>query len=288
MIDSMNVLIVILNYNGIHLLKKHLSSVTKTEYSNFDIVVVDNGSTDQSVEYLEKNFPNIKIVKSETNLGFGKGNNLGVSKYPEYDAYVLLNNDVSVQSNWLSELVKVAQSDKSIGAVGPKILYSKQKDGKDIINSAGMKVDSHLMAYDRYEGEIDGKEFNTTEEVDCLTGGALLVKKEVFEKIKGFNPKMFLYYEDVDLCLRIKDAGYKLYYCGSSVVYHDHMASTSVMSSSKRNLLSMKNRYISIVSRLGFLIGLTETLWYIFNWLEWKLIYSKRLTLKEYLERKDE
>ena len=288
MIDSMNVLIVILNYNGIHLLKKHLSSVVNTEYSDFEILVVDNGSTDKSVEYLEKNFPNIKIVKSDTNLGFGKGNNLGVSKYPEYDAYVFLNNDVSVQSNWLNELVKVAQSDKSIGAVGPKILYSKQKDGKDIINSAGMRVDPHFMAYDRYEGEIDGKEFNTTEQVDCLTGGVLLVKKEVFEKIKGFNPKMFLYYEDVDLCLRIKDAGYKLYYCGSSVVYHDHMASTRGMGSSKRNLLSMKNRYISIVSRMGFLIGLTETLWYIFNWLVWKLIYSKRLTLKEFLERKDE
>lgn len=288
MIDSMRVLIIVLNYNGIHLLKKHLPSVTKTEYSNFDICVVDNGSTDESVEYLKKNFPNIKIVKSDTNLGFGRGNNLGVSKYPDFDAYVFLNNDISVEKNWLNELVKVVQSDKSIGAVGPKILYSEKKGEEYTINSAGMIITKHHLAYDRYEGEIDSKKFNTTEEVECLTGGALLVKKEVFEKIKGFNPKMFLYYEDVDLCLRIKDAGYKLYYCGSSVVYHDHMASTRGMGSSKRNLLSMKNRYISIVSRMGFLIGLTETLWYIFNWLEWKLIYSKKLTLKEFLKDRDE
>ncbi|MBP6976600.1 glycosyltransferase, partial [Candidatus Dojkabacteria bacterium] len=78
----MKVLIVILNYNGIHLLKKHLSSVVKTEYPNFDIVVVDNGSTDDSVEYLKKEYPNIKIVKNNTNLGFGRGNNLGVSSNP--------------------------------------------------------------------------------------------------------------------------------------------------------------------------------------------------------------
>ncbi len=288
MINSMKVLIVILNYNGIHLLKKHLSSVVKTDYPNFDICVVDNGSTDDSVEYLKKEYPNIKIVKSNTNLGFGKGNNLGVSSNPGYDAYVLVNNDVSVERNWLSELVEVAESSKDIGAVGPKILYSKKKDGRYIINSAGMTVDSHYMAYDRYEGEIDSKKYNVTEEVSCLTGGVLLIKKEVWEKVVGFNPKMFLYYEDVDFCLRIKDAGYKLYYCGSSVVYHDHMASTGGMGSFKRNIMSTKNRYISIVSRLGFLIGLTETLWYIFNWIVWKLIYSKRFTLKEFLEKKNE
>lgn len=284
----MRVLITILNYNGIHLLKKHLPSVTKTEYSNFDIVVIDNGSTDNSVQYIEKNFPNIKMVKSDTNLGFGRGNNLGVEKYPDFDAYVFLNNDISVEKNWLNELVKVAQSDKSIGAVGPKILYSEKKGEEYTINSAGMIITKHHLAYDRYEGSKDSSKYNVIEQVDVLTGGALLVKREVFEKIKGFNSKMFLYYEDVDLCLRIKDAGYKLYYCGSSVVYHDHMASTSVLGSSKRNLLSMKNRYISIVSRMGFLIGLTETLWYIFNWLEWKLIYSKKLTLKEFLKDRDE
>ncbi len=288
MTSSMKVLIVILNYNGIHLLKKHLSSVVKTEYPNFDIVVVDNGSTDDSVEYLKKEYPNIKIVKNNTNLGFGRGNNLGVSSNPGYDAYVLVNNDVSVESNWLNELVKVAVSSKEIGAVGPKILYSEKKDGKYIINSAGMKVDSHYMAYDRYDGEIDNQKFNVIEEVECLTGGTLLVKKEAWEKVSGFNPKMFLYYEDVDFCLRIKDAGYKLYYCGKSVVYHDCMASSSSMGSFKRNIMSTKNRYISIVSRLGFLIGLTETLWYIFNWIVWKLIYSKRFTLKEFLEKKNE
>jgi len=286
MTSSMKVLIVILNYNGIHLLKKHLSSVIKTEYSNFDICVVDNGSTDNSVEYLKKNYPNIKIVKSNTNLGFGRGNNLGVSSNPGYDAYVLVNNDVSVERNWLSELVKVAESSKDIGAVGPKILYSKKKDNKYIINSAGMIIDKHFMSYDRYEGEVDSEKHSGTQEVECLTGGAILITKDAWSKVGGFNPKMFLYYEDVDLCLRIKDAGYKLYYCGKSTVYHDCMASSSSMGSFKRNIMSTKNRYISIVSRLGFLIGLTETLWYIFNWLLWKLIYSKRLTLKEFLEKK--
>jgi len=97
-----------------------------------------------------------------------------------------------------------------------------------------------------------------------------------------------MYYEDVDLSLRIRDFGFKLYYCGKSTVYHDHMGSTSVLGSFKRNYMSMKNRYISIGSRLGFLVGLTETIWYIFSWFVWKLLHSKGISLKEFLKRNHE
>ncbi len=210
MID-MKVLIVIVNYNGFNLLKEHLDSVLKTEYPNFDVLIVDNGSIDGSVGFLQNQYPQVKVIRSKENLGFGRGNNLGVYKYPEYDAYVFLNNDMSVDPNWLSELTKVVKEKENVGAVGPKILYSKKKDGKYVINSAGIEVDKHYMGYDRYDGEYDSEKYNVVEEVDALCGGALLITKKAWVVVGGFNSHMFMYYEDVDISLRLRDFGFKLY-----------------------------------------------------------------------------
>ena len=283
----MKILIVIVNYNGKHLLEKNLLSVVKNGYEDFDVVVVDNASVDGSIEYLKKEFPSVKIVESRENLGFGRGNNLGVKEYPNYDAYLFLNNDISVPKGFLDNLVKELQKE-NVGAVGPKVLYSKERIGSEmrIINSAGIEVDEHYMAYDRYDKEEDKPKYNVVEEVDALMGGAFLVKREVFEKVGGFNPSMFLYYEDIDLSLRIRDLGYKLYYVGTSEVYHDHMASSKSLGSRKRNIMNMQNRFRSIQSRKGLWVAIWETIWYLFNWLVWKMIYSRRITLKEFLKEK--
>ncbi|HKM19755.1 MAG TPA: glycosyltransferase family 2 protein [Candidatus Dojkabacteria bacterium] len=283
----MKISIVIVNYNGKHLLEKNLLSVVENGYENFDIVVVDNASEDGSIEYLKKKFPFVKIVESKENLGFGRGNNLGVKENPHYDAYLFLNNDISVPKSFLDNLVKELQKD-GVGAVGPKVLYSKENIGseKRVINSAGIEVDSHYMAYDRYDKEEDNPKYNVIEEVDALMGGAFLVKKEVFEKVGGFNPNMFLYYEDIDLSLRIRDLGYKLYYVGTSEVYHDHMASSKSLGTRKRNIMNMQNRFRSIQSRKGLWVAIWETIWYLLNWLIWKMIYSRRITLKEFLKEK--
>jgi GT2 family glycosyltransferase len=283
----MKVGIIIVNFNGRHLLEKNLPSVVNNGYKDFDIVVIDNASIDGSVEYLKKEFPSVKVVESKENLGFGKGNNLGVKEYPNYDAYLFLNNDVSVPKGFLDNLVKELQKE-NVGAVGPKVLYSKEKVGKEkrVINSAGIYVDRHYMAYDRYDKEEDNPKYSVVEEVDALMGGAFLVKREVFEKVGGFNPNMFLYYEDIDLSLRIRDLGYKLHYVGTSEVYHDHMASSKDLGKRKRNIMNMQNRFRSIWSRKGLWVAIKETIWYLFNWLMWKMIYSKRVTLKEFLKEK--
>lgn len=283
----MKILIVIVNYNGKHLLEKNLHSVVENGYEDSDIVVVDNASVDGSIEYLKKEFPSVKIVEGRENLGFGRGNNLGVKEYPNYDAYLFLNNDISVPKGFLDNLVKELQKE-NVGAVGPKVLYSKEKVGseKRIINSAGIEVDDHYMAYDRYDKEEDKPKYNVVEEVDALMGGAFLIKREVFEKVGGFNPNMFLYYEDIDLSLRIRDLGYKLYYVGTSEVYHDHMASSKSLGTRKRNIMNMQNRFRSIQSRKGLWLAIREVIWYLFNWLVWKMIYSRRITLKEFLKEK--
>lgn len=284
----MKIGIIIVNYNGKHLLEKNLQSVVDTEYEDFEIIVVDNASVDGSIEYLRKNFPIVKIVESKDNLGFGRGNNLGVKEYPNFDAYLFLNNDVSVPEDWLGKLVVTLQEKNDAGAVGPKILYSKEKLGNDrrIINSAGIYVDKHFMPYDRFDKEEDNSKFNVVEEVDAIMGGAFLIRRDVFEKTGGFNPKMFLYYEDIDLSLRIRDLGYKIYYNGNAEVYHDHMASSKKLGMRKRNIMNMQNRFRSIISRKGFWVAIRETIWYLFNWTLWKMIYSKKFTLKEFLQDK--
>ncbi|HQA98750.1 MAG TPA: glycosyltransferase family 2 protein [Candidatus Dojkabacteria bacterium] len=281
----MKVGIIIVNFNGRHLLEKNLLSVVNNGYEDFEIVIVDNASIDGSVEYLKKEFPSVKVVESKENLGFGGGNNLGVKEYPNYDAYLFLNNDISVPKGFLDNLVKELQKE-DVGAVGPKIVYSKEKVGseKRIINSAGIYVDRHYMAYDRYDKEEDNPKYSVVEKIDALMGGAFLVKREVFERVGGFNPNMFLYYEDIDLSLRIRDLGYKLYYVGTSEVYHDHMASSKKLGTRKRNIMNMQNRFRSIKSRKGLWFAIKETIWYLFNWTLWKMIYSKKFTLKEFLQ----
>jgi len=224
----MNILIVIVNHNGKKLLEKTLPSILKTNTNDFnlEICVVDNNSSDDSVTFLEEQYPAIKIIKSNTNLGYGRAHNLALEKYPDYDNYVFMNNDIAVQPNWLENLLEVVRNKQNVGAVGPKILLSEKKENKEnsyVINSAGMDIDKHHMAYDRYQGEENTEKYNVVETVDGICGAVMLVPKEVLKKVRGFNPNMFLYYEDVDLSLRIRDEGYNIYYCGNSVVYHDHM-----------------------------------------------------------------
>ena len=282
--NHMDSLITIVNYNGKELLEKSLPSIVK--YTNADICVVDNNSTDDSLSFLKNNYPSIKLIESEENLGYGNAHNLALETHPNYNYYVFMNNDITVTPNWLEEMIKVFNTKEGVGAVGPKILLSEKKDEKYLINSAGMDINKHLMAYDRYEGEYDDEKYNTVEKVDGICGAVMLLSKEVIKKVKGFNPKMFLYYEDVDLSLRIRDLGYDIYYCGNSVVYHNHMASTKDMGSFKRNRMNMVNRYTSIKDRVGSVMALKETMWYLCSWIVWKLVHSKNITLKEYINDK--
>jgi hypothetical protein len=282
----MKILIVIVNHNGKNLLKKNLPYILKTKSINYDICVVDNNSTDDSVSFLEKEYPQIRIIRSKENMGYGRAHNLALERYPNYGYYLFMNNDIRVTSDWLVKMLDVFNNKEKVGAVGPKILLSQKRDGREVINSAGMDINNHYIAYDRYAGEYDQEKYSIVEKVDGISGAVMLISKEVLEKVKGFNPKMFLYYEDVDLSLRIRDAGYDIYYCGTSVVYHDHMASTESLGSFRRNWMNMQNRYVSINDRLGFFIAIKETLWYLFSWGVWKLFHAKSITLKEYLDGK--
>lgn len=184
----------------------------------FKVVVVDNASTDGSVELLSKEFPQVFMIRNKKNLGFSKANNQGIryalAKNAEY--ILLLNNDVEIlHEKWLRSLVGVIESDSSIGIAGCKLLYP---DGR--IQHAGGVI-KLKGAYNRGECQEDKGQYDRTEPVDYVTGAALLIKSDVIRKIglldEGFSP---LYYEDADLCVRTRLYGYKVLYTADPTLIH--------------------------------------------------------------------
>ena len=250
-----NVHIIVLNWNGRDDTLECLKSLQQINYDNYKIVIVDNGSEDDSVSEMKRLFPEIKIIENKKNLGFAGGNNVGMKYAVENEAdYVLLiNNDTTVDENFLSELVKTGESDKKIGAVGSKIYFHSEPNR---IWFAGGKVNwlknkgTHLGL-----NEMDNGQYDEISEVDYLTGCCLLIKREVIERIGVLAKDYFLYYEDTDFSARVKNAGYKIMYVPKSKIYHKISRSTKPGSPSYiyyhvRNGLVMAKRNGSFLNKI--------------------------------------
>jgi GT2 family glycosyltransferase len=232
------VFIIILNWNGWKDTIECLKSLKKIGYPNYQIVLVDNGSTDESVFQL-KNFcsednEGLIFLENQNNLGFAGGNNVGIKRALENQAdYVLLlNNDTTVEPDFLTQLVKAAESDKKIGILGPKINFY---DHKDRIWFLGGKINRLLnKGTHLYYDQIDSAENlpNKSFEVDYFTGCALLIKKEVIKKIGLMWDGYFLYYEDTDWNLKAKKNGWKIIIAPKAKIYHKVSRSTKPGSSS--------------------------------------------------------
>jgi len=220
------VFIVILNWNGLDDTRECILSLKKNTYANYEIVVVDNGSADSSPHALKKEFPDIEIIENKINAGFAGGNNIGIeySLGKGADYILLLNNDTTVENDFLTELVKRGESDEKIGLLESKICFY---DEPNKIWFAGGKID-WLKVSGRHIGlnELDSGKYDKIEEVDYLTGCCLLIKKSVIEKIGKLSEDYFLYYEDTDFCLRAKNAGFKCVYVPASKMYHKVSRST--------------------------------------------------------------
>ena len=223
------VYIVLLNYNGYQDTIDCIESLTHIDYENYEIVIVDNNSTNNSVEKIcnyIKNQKNIKFIKSKENLGFSGGNNLGI-KYAldnAADYICLLNNDTTVEHDFLRNLVDKMQEDKKIGISAGKIMYY---DNKDIVWSAGGCIDTEKAIGYNYGINTQEKELiDEVREVTFLTGCLQLIRREVFEEIGLYDHDYFLYMEDVDFCKRALNHGYKLIYVPQSKIYHKVSAST--------------------------------------------------------------
>jgi GT2 family glycosyltransferase len=216
--------IVILNWNGKDVIFECLKSLEKLDYPNYEIVVVDNGSTDGSCELLEKGYPDIKLVKNRENLGVAQGINIGV-KHSTGEYVLLLNNDTIVDESLLKELLKVLERGDDVGVVGPKIYYFD--DPQRIWAAGGGKInwrtgDVRLSGGD----EIDKGQYESVTELDYVSGCALLTRKDLFCKIGYMDESFFAYFEETDWCVRASNEGYRLLYVPKARMWHKVRASS--------------------------------------------------------------
>lgn len=220
---SVKLSVIIPNWNGKHLLKTCLTSLKKQTFKDFEVVIIDNGSKDGSNEYIEKYFPEVKLIKLETNIGFAPAINLGL-KICVGEMMMLLNNDTEVDKDCLKNLVNTAEKKKDIGFIAAKILNF---NNRKLIDSAGDYIDAVGHADNLGRGQKDNEQFNEPGPLFLATGGGSLFKREVFEKIGFFDHEYFAYMEDVDLCFRAQIAGIKGWYEPTAVIYHIHKATSS-------------------------------------------------------------
>ena len=224
------IFILILNWNGKEDTAECLESLKEIDYPNFEIFVIDNHSSDNSVEYLERRYPNVTIIENETNFGFAEGNNIGIRRAMDdgADYVLLLNNDTIVDPNFLTELVDHAERHHNTGFAGPKIYFQNYAGRSDIIYSAGALFDLNKgISSSIGWGEIDQRQYEETREVDSLSGCCLLVRKRLINDVGLLDPAFFTYWEEADWCIRGHKAGYSSLYVPTSIIWHKVVASDS-------------------------------------------------------------
>ena len=217
------VAIVILNWNGKHFLQQFLPSVLSTNYHAFTVYVADNGSTDDSVNFLKEHFQEVKIIVMEKNSGFTGGYNESLKSVDE-ELVVLLNSDIEVDPNWIQPAVELFMKDEKIAAVQPKILDYQSRDQFEYAGAAGGWIDRYGYPFSRgriFDSiEKDHHQYDQENEIFWASGAAMIIRKKLFFDVGGFDPFFFAHQEEIDLCWRLQLAGYKIMSCPSSVVYH--------------------------------------------------------------------
>ena len=252
---SKKVAVILINWNSYDLTRDTLNSMQKVTYMDLDVIVVDNGSTDESGDRLEAEFPEVIMIKSSSNTGFTGGNNLGF-QYALAQGYtyaMMLNNDVEVESDFLEPLVYALDENKGLGAVQPLIYFHHDKE---VIWNAGSVRNS-------WTGETITLDYNVRDSglerrwirknVDWLTGCAFMVRTDVLKQIGLLKEEFFIYYEDVDLSFRIRKAGFTLGYEPSSVIYHIAGMSHKSKEKGTEGFLNPKVHYLNARNRLWIL-----------------------------------
>ncbi|MDP2336800.1 MAG: glycosyltransferase family 2 protein [Bacteroidota bacterium] len=216
--------IVILNWNGVKLLQQFLPSVIEFSKNNStEIVVADNGSTDDSLSLLRKEFPTVKILDLKRNFGFARGYNEAL-KQIDADYFVILNSDVEVTSGWLESPIRLMEADQTIAAVQPKILSYHQKTHFEYAGAAGGFIDRFGYPFCRgrifNEVEADTGQYDQTTDIFWATGACMFVRGRLFHEVGGFDGDFWAHMEEIDLCWRLKNRGYRVVYSPKSAVFH--------------------------------------------------------------------
>lgn len=221
---SPKIAIVILNWNGAKLLRQFLPSVIKfSKGDSTEIIVADNGSTDDSLSILSKEFPEVKVLDLKQNFGFASGYNETL-KQIEADYFVILNSDVEVTSGWLVSPIKLMEADKKIAAVQPKILSYNRKTHFEYAGAAGGFIDKFGYPFCRGrifdEVEADNGQYDNVEDIFWATGACMFVRSDFFCQVGGFDADFWAHMEEIDLCWRLKNRGFRVVCTPESTVYH--------------------------------------------------------------------
>ncbi len=231
----MNVAVVILNWNGKKLLEQFLPSVIKNS-PEAKVYVADNASTDDSVSYLEKDFPDISVIKNRRNAGYAGGYNLALKMVPE-DIHILLNSDVEVTPGWLPPILETFETEPNTAAIQPKILDYRKKDHFEYAGAAGGYIDKYGYPFCRgrifQELEEDHGQYNDDQYIFWASGACLAIRKKAFEEIGGLDEDFFAHQEEIDLCWRLQNTGYKIKYVSASRVFHVGGATLAEMNPKK-------------------------------------------------------
>lgn len=245
------VAIVILNFNGRNYLEQFLPNLLEpSSYSNLRIIVADNASTDDSVAYLTAYHPQVEVIRLEKNYGYAEGYNRALSQVNGAEYFVLLNSDIAVTPGWIEPIIKRMELDPKIAAAQPKILSFANPTEFEYAGAAGGWIDR--LGYPFCRGrifattEVDQGQYDRTEPIFWATGAALFIRAKLFQSSGGFDGDYFAHAEEIDLCWRLKKAGFKVIACPESVVYHVG-GGTLAYNTPRKTRLNFRNTLVTLV-----------------------------------------
>lgn len=244
----------ILNWNGKKYLEQFLPSVLASAYSNFQVIIADNGSTDNSLDFLRDNHPQVRIIELDRNHGFTRGYNLAL-KQVTADYYILLNSDVEVEPGWIGPMVALLENDEAIAACQPKLRAFYDKKMFEYAGAAGGWIDRYGYPFSRgriFEVlETDEGQYDWPEPIFWASGAALFIRPGVFHAMQGFDEYFFAHMEEIDLCWRIQLSGKQIWSCPFSVVYHVG-GGTLPRGNPRKTFLNFRNNHIMLWKNLPF------------------------------------
>jgi len=250
----------------VEVLSECINSINKSSYKLFEIIIVDNKSTDGSQEWIREKHPNITLLENNKNYGYAGGCNRGVS-IAKGDYIVFLNNDTIQDPNWLEPLINLFEKDVQIAAVQPKILNYYNKNTFDYAGACGGQMDIFCYPFARgrifLEQEKDIGQYEDSAECFWASGAAFMIRKEVFLSAGKFESIFFSHMEEIDLCWRLQAMGYKVFVEPNSIIYHKNAISLP-MGSRKKYYLNHRNSLIMLFSNyslpLSFYIGILRVI----------------------------
>ena len=239
---------IIVNWNDKDVIVECIQSLLDQNRNKIDIIISDNGSEDDSVEFIRKYFPSIKIIENGENLGFGSAINRGLG-LAKGDYLLFLNSDLKLHSKCVGELAKVLERDSNVGGAIPKILHIDQQN---TINSLGVLINYTGIAYPNLLGQKDP---GYQEPFESACGGIFMLRREVYETVGGFDEDLFLYHEDHDLSWRVRLAGWHLKVAPQAIMYHHYKFNKGILKyySSEKNRLHilLKNMEVKTLALIS-------------------------------------